>query len=118
MVGCGGNIADVFSVLLPAKVLALDTTRQEEGNPNVGTRTTCILPWHGTTKKLLPWLFGGSLDLEGQGRFKKMVSRHLKLSTRGGGRLQGVSMVDDAMVALVPNCLLWSNWFKGPWIPL
>jgi hypothetical protein len=50
MVGCGGNIADVFSVPLPAKVLTLDTSRQEEGNPNVGTRTMCILPWCGATK--------------------------------------------------------------------
>jgi hypothetical protein len=50
MVGCEGNIADVFSVPLHATVLALDKSRQEEGNLNVGTRTTCILPWRGTTK--------------------------------------------------------------------
>jgi hypothetical protein len=49
MVGCGGNIADVFSVPLPAIVLVLDTSRQEEGNLNVGTKTMFVLPWRGAT---------------------------------------------------------------------
>ncbi len=41
-----------------------------------------------------------------QWEFRKKMSHHLILSTKGGGRYQGVDTADKAMVAFGPNRLL------------
>jgi hypothetical protein len=53
------------------------------------------------------WTLGVSLFVEERGKFRKILSHHLKLSTEEGRQFQGVGAVDAAMVVVVPNCLLW-----------
>ncbi len=49
--------------------------------------------------------------------FQKKLSRHLILSTKGGGRYQVVGKVDKAMVACSLNCLLGSRRVNDLQIP-
>jgi hypothetical protein len=53
----------------------------------------------------------------GAGDFQKKMSHHLILSMKGGGRYQGVSAADKAMVVCGPNCLLGSKWVDVLRIP-
>ena len=108
MVCCCEN-DDVFSVSSPGLFLKLGASRQENSNSSAGTRNVCVSPWCGSPKYFCQWTLGVSLFARGRENFQKILSHHLKLSTQGGGRFQGVGAEDAAMVVVVPNRLLWSK---------
>jgi hypothetical protein len=45
-------MADVFSVLSPEQILALDVSKQEKINSSAGTRATCVPQYCGASKNL------------------------------------------------------------------
>jgi hypothetical protein len=106
---CGCENDDVFSVLSPGLFLKLGASRQENSDSSAGTRNACVSPWCGSPEYFCQWTLGVLLFARGRETFKKILSYHLKLSTEGGGRFQGVGVEDAAMVEVVPNCLLWSK---------
>ena len=94
-----------FSVSLPGLFLKRGSSRRETSPSSADTSR----PWGSSHKDVVRWTMVASPLVRGRDGFKKISSHHLKSSTEGGGRFQGVGAADAAMVVVVPNRLLWSK---------